>query len=415
MKKLFNFSNQIEKAYDNALRQCKRQFEIIDKIKEYNEQKMLKAFQNASVTLSSLSGSNGYGYDDSGRDKLDSIYAYMFNAEDALVRHNFVSGTHTLSVMLFGLLRPDDELLIVTGRPYDTIQPVLGIAGKKGRGSLIDFGVKISEVDLKDYDVDYDNLITYLVKKPKYIYIQRSCGYSLRHSLTNFDIKKIADLVRKYSPESIIILDNCYGEFIEFDSPLDYGVDIMAGSLIKNAGGAIAQTGGYIAGRKDLVELCSYRLTTVGTGKEIGCTLDTLRDMFFGAYFAPSVSNEAMKTAVFASSLFDFLGYEVYPKYNDSRGDIIQKISFANKDKLIKFCQGIQKGSFVDSNATPVPAPMPGYDSDIIMAAGAFTLGSSIELSADAPLREPYTVFLQGGLSFNSAKIGIMMAAENII
>ncbi len=415
MENLFGFDNEVLELADKALKLCEDSFKKIEKIQEYNQQKMLKAFQYAGVSESHFAGSTGYGYDDRGRDILDKVYAYVFDAQDALVRHNFVSGTHTLAVALFGMLRPGDEMVSVTGTPYDTIQGTIGINSDYS-GSLKDFGVKYSEVPLKsDGKVDLEAIKEVAKRNPKMIYIQRSRGYSVRDTLLCKDIKAICDTVRSVSKESIIMLDNCYGEFVECDEPLSNGVDIMAGSLIKNAGGGIAPTGGYIAGRADLVEMCSYRLTTPGTGKEIGCTLSVLREMFMGAFHAPQVTGEALKTAVFTAALFELLGYEVSPRYNENRGDIIELVKLNNSENLIAFCKGIQKGSPVDSFVTPYPSDMPGYDSQVIMAAGAFTLGSSIELSADAPLREPYAVWMQGGLNFSSGKIGIMLAAQEVI
>lgn len=415
MKNLYGFTDELIKLSEEALLMCKDSFEKIEKIQEYNQQKMLKAFQLAGVSESHFAGSTGYGYDDRGRDVLDKVYAYVFDAQDALVRHNFVSGTHTLAVALFGMLRPGDEMICVTGTPYDTIQGTIGINSDYS-GSLKDFGIKYSEVALKDDGtVDLDAIKEAAKRQPKMIYIQRSRGYSLRDSLLCKDIKAICDAVREVSKDSIIMLDNCYGEFVECDEPLSNGVDIMAGSLIKNPGGGISPTGGYIAGRADLVEMCSYRLTTPGTGKEVGCTLSVLREMFMGAFNAPQVTGEALKTAVFTAALFEILGYEVSPRYNDYRGDIIELVKLHNSENLNAFCKGIQKGSPVDSFVTPYPSDMPGYDSQVIMAAGAFTLGSSIELSADAPLREPYAVWMQGGLNFNSSKIGIMLAAQEVL
>lgn len=412
MNPIYEFDSKIQSAADRALDLCREQFALIESVKEYNQQKMLKAFQKYGVSASMFSGSTGYGFDDRGRDTLDKIYAYVFDAEDALARHNFMSGTHTLTVALFGMLRPGDEMICVTGTPYDTIQPVIGIS--ECSGSLQDFGVKYSEVALKaDGTVDIDGIKNVAsVKKPKMIYIQRSKGYSGRPSLRYSEIKAICDAVRAASPDSIIMLDNCYGEFTEYESPINAGVDIMAGSMIKNAGGGIAPTGGYIAGRADLIELCSYRLSSPGTGRELGCTLGILREMYMGAFHAPSVTAEALKTAVFASALFEILGYDVEPKYNIRRGDIIDVITLGSPEKMCAFCRGIQAGSPIDSFASPVPSPMPGYDSDVIMAAGAFTLGSSIEMSADGPLREPYAVYLQGGLSFATAKVSVMLAAQ---
>ncbi len=412
----FDIDKKVRAASQKAMELCREKFQEIEDIQEYNQQKMIKAFQNAGVRESHLNGTTGYGYGDAGRDALDRVYAYAFDADDALVRHNFVSGTHALTVGLFGILRPGDTMLCVTGMPYDTIRSAIGIEGDYS-GSLKDFGIKFEMLDLKtDGTVDYDSVEKRIdCEKPKMIYIQRSRGYSIRPSLTWREIKKICDISKKKSPNSIIMLDNCYGEFIDKTEPLNVGVDIMAGSLIKNPGGGIAPTGGYIAGKKSLVEMCAYRLTTPGTGKEIGATLNANRELFMGAYHAPHITGEALKTAVFSAALFEILGYETTPKYNEKRGDIIQLIMLGNAEKLCSFCTGIQSGSAVDSFVYPEPSDMPGYESKVIMAAGAFTLGSSIELSADAPLREPYAVWMQGGLNFHSGKLGVMLAADKII
>ena len=414
MKSLFEIDEKILAAADRAMGMCGERFGEIERVRDYNQQKMLKAFQEYSVSESMFAGSTGYGFNDRGRDTLDKIYAYAFDAEDALARQHFMSGTHTLTVALFGVLRPGDELLCVTGAPYDTLQPVIGITPCSG--SLMDFGVKYSEVGLlEDGSVDLDGIQRAVAEKqPRMVYIQRSKGYVNRPSLRNEEIRRICGVVKPLSPDTIIMLDNCYGEFTEYESPISAGVDLMAGSMIKNAGGGIAPTGGYIAGRSELVELCSYRLTSPGTGRELGCTLGTLREMYLGAFHAPSATAEALKTAVFASALFEVLGYDVEPSYQKKRGDIIDVITLGDPEKLCAFCRGIQSGSPIDSFVTPQPSPMPGYDSKVIMAAGAFTLGSSIEISADGPLREPYSVYLQGGISFAAAKISVMLAAQEV-
>lgn len=412
----FEIDERVRTAADEAMKLCAAQLEEIEAVQEYHQIKMIKAFQQAGVRESYFSGSTGYGYDDFGRDALDRVYAFAFDAEDALVRHNFVSGTHALTVALFGVLRPGDVMLSVTGMPYDTIRSAIGIEGDYP-GSLKDFDIRFEMTELMtDGTPDYDKIKDDIAKKkPKMVYIQRSRGYSLRPTLTYREIKKICEIAKAESPESIIMLDNCYGEFTERVEPLTVGVDLMAGSLIKNPGGGIAPTGGYIAGKAELVEMCAYRLTTPGTGKEIGATLNTSRELFMGAYHAPHVTGEALKTAVFAAALFELLGFETSPKHNENRADIIQLIMLGNEDNLERFCGGIQSGSAVDSFVQPVPSDMPGYESKVIMAAGAFTLGSSIELSADAPLREPYAVWMQGGLNFHAGKLGVMLAASKIL
>ena len=387
----------------------------IEEIQRYNQQKMLAAFSHAGVSESHFVPSTGYGYGDRGRDVLDEVYAYALGAEDALVRHNFVSGTHTLTVALFGLLRPGDKMLCVTGTPYDTIHGVIGIGGG-GSGSLKEFGISYEQVELKeDGTADMDAIKRTVSDRYRMIYIQRSRGYSLRPSLSVQAIAEITDICKKYAPNSIVMVDNCYGEFVEKEEPVCFGADIMAGSLIKNPGGGIAPTGGYIAGKKEYVEMCAYRLTTPGTGRKIGCTLGHNRELFMGAFHAPHVVGEALKTAIYAAELFISLGYEVTPGPQEARADIIQAIMLCQREALISFCRGIQKGAPVDSFAVPQPDSMPGYDSEVIMAAGAFTLGASIELSADAPLREPYAVWLQGGLNYHSGQMGVLLAANQML
>ncbi len=412
----FKISDKLLELDSIARSDVAERFKEIDEITEHNQLKMLSAFINNNVSESHFAASTGYGYGDAGRETLDKVYAEVMGAESALVRHNFVSGTHTLTVALFGVLRPGDTMLCVTGKPYDTLLGVIGHENKVS-GSLVDFGVNYEEIDLKpDGTVDLDELERRL-KSNKYrmVYIQRSRGYSLRPSLLVEDIEKIAALTKSISPESIVMVDNCYGEFAQKTEPSQHGADLIAGSLIKNPGGGIAPTGGYIAGRADLVEMCSYRLTVPGVGSEVGATLGHNRELFMGIYNSPHVTGEAMKTAVYSARLLSLMGYEVTPRFDEPRGDIIQSAVLGTSERLIEFCRGLQTGSPVDAFVRPDPWAMPGYDCDIIMAAGAFTLGSSIELSGDAPLREPYAVWLQGGLNFHSARIGVLLASDKIL
>ncbi len=411
----YDISPEVIKLSDEAMRLCRPYLERTDEITEYNQHKMLRAFQNARVSESLFAASTGYGYGDRGRDALDQVFAEVLDTEDALVRHNFVSGTHTLTVALFGVLRPGDTMISVTGLPYDTLQGVIGI-GKPSSGSLREFGIDYEQIDLLENGrVDKEAMKRLIKPDTKMVYIQRSRGYSLRPTLTAPELREIADLAHSLAPSCIVMLDNCYGEFVETEAPGSLGIDLMAGSLIKNPGGGIAPTGGYIAGKKELVEQCSYRLTTPGTGKEIGCTLGNNRELFMGAFSAPHVTGEALKTAIFTSALFELMGFGVTPRYDETRGDIIQAILLENEQRLISFCQGIQQASPIDSFVTPEPWDMPGYDSKVIMAAGAFTLGSSIELSADAPLRPPYAVWMQGSLNFHTGKLASQLSASRIL
>ena len=407
----FEFSDRIITASDEAAAKAKSKFEELERTGEYNQQKVLSAFINNKVSEADFAVTTGYGYGDRGREKLDRIYAEVFGAEDAIVRHSFTCGTHTLAVALYGILRPGDTMLCVTG--YDTIHNVIGLTGEN-MGSLKEFGVKYAQVDLgPDGLPDMQAIKEALAAKPRMVYIQRSRGYSLRPSLSVDCIGEIADLVHSEC-DAVVMVDNCYGEFVEKTEPTQAGADIVAGSLIKNAGGAIARTGGYIAGRADLVELCSYRATTPGLGREVGCTLGENRNMFMGLFNAPNVVTQALKTAVFAAAMFENFGFEVTPRSDESRHDIIQAICLENAERLCEFCKGIQSGAPVDSFVVPEPWEMPGYDSKVIMAAGAFTMGASIELSADAPLREPYAVWMQGGITFPTGKTAVMLAAENL-
>lgn len=408
----FEFSPELVELSEKAMEMCRPQFAELDRMADFNGQRVLKAFIDNKISDIHMKGTNGYGYGDDGRDKLDAVFAQILGAEDALVRHNFVNGTHALTTALFGILRPDDLLLSVTGEPYDTMQ---GVISGEGTGSLRDFGVRFAKVDLlPDGTPDYDG-IRKAAGDCRMAYIQRSRGYSLRPSLDVDTIGKICEAVRSVNKDCVIFTDNCYGELVEEREPLAVGADLIAGSLIKNLGGGIAETGGYIAGRADLVELCAFRLTTPGTGKEVGASLNQLRGMFLGIFHAPEAVCAALKTAVFAAALFQLMGYEAFPKYDEKRTDIIEALKLGGEKQLIAFCQGIQEGSPVDSFASPEPWDMPGYDSKVIMAAGAFTMGASIELSADAPLREPFAVWLQGGLTFPTGKAGIMTAAQHML
>lgn len=412
----FKIDQGLQDCSYKALQKASESFKRIDDVTEYNQQKVLAAFVKNGVAESHFAASTGYGYNDRGRDTLEQVFADCVGAESSIFRHSFASGTHTLNVMLFGVLRPGDTMLCLTGRPYDTLIGVLGIDGHVD-GSLKDFGVNYEQVNLKSDGTPDMDAIEEKIKSKKYkvAYIQRSRGYSLRPSLSVDTIGKMTQFVKKLSPETLVLVDNCYGEFVEKREPLEVGADLIAGSLIKNPGGGIAPTGGYIAGRADLVEKCGYRLTAPGVGLEVGATLGHTRELFMGLFNAPHVVGEAVKTAVFTAALFETLGFEVTPTSDEPRADIIQTVKCGNSEALIAFCRGLQSGSPVDSFAAPEPGDMPGYDSQVIMAAGAFTLGASIELSADAPLREPFAVWMQGGLNFHSAKVGIMLAAQKML
>lgn len=415
MSDFFRIAPRIMQLAEQAEQIAAQKFAEIDANAAYNGEKVLAAFIKNRVSEPCFYGSTGYGYGDIGRETLDKVYAQVLDAEDALVRHTFVSGTHALSVALFGVLRPGDKLLAVTGKPYDTLEEVIGISGTPGNGSLMDYGVEYGEVPLTGGGLPDLDAIAQAVPGAKVAYIQRSRGYSLRPAYTVEQIEEIVQTVRRVSPDTIVMVDNCYGEFVQRREPTSVGADLIIGSLIKNAGGSIAKTGGYIAGRKDLVELCSYRLTCVGMGKEVGCTLHQNKEMFLGLFFAPDVVANALKTAAFAAELFRLMGFDSYPALSETRGDIITAIRFGTPELLTAFCQGVQKGAPVDAFVTPEPWDMPGYTSQVIMAAGAFTMGASIELSADAPMREPYAVWMQGGITYASGRIGILLAAQEML
>ena len=386
-------------------------FRRVEDISERNTLKVLEAMRRLKVSDAHFKTSTGYAYGDIGREKLDELFAAVFCAERALVRTQFVSGTHALATALFGVLRPGDELVSLTGAPYDTLQTVIGHT-RAAKGSLKEFGISYRELPLKGTTVDVEAIKHFITPKTKMALIQRSRGYSMREPLTCADIEQICAAVKAANPACVTFVDNCYGEFVETREPVEVGADLAAGSLIKNIGGGLAPTGGYIVGKRDLVELTSYRLTAPGMGDELGASLGTPRLLYQGLFMAPHVTAQALKGAIFAAGLFDKLGYKTRPLPNDIRGDIIQAIELGSADKLIRFCQAIQEFSPVDAFATPEPWDMPGYADKVIMAAGTFVQGASIELSADAPLREPYAVYLQGGLTFEHAAIGIMGAAQ---
>ena len=405
------FSEALESIKEKVLEKYQDQFQKIDRNAEINTLKVLDAMRKNRVSEAYFHTTSGYAYDDLGRQKLEELYAEVMGAERALVRSQFVSGTHALATVLFGILRPGDQLLSLTGTPYDTMQTVIGYKNPSS-GSLKEFGILYDELPLVDNCVDINSIPSAVKSSTKMVMIQRSRGYSTRKSLTIDDIKTICEIVKQRNPNCVCFIDNCYGEFVETLEPTQVGADIMAGSLIKNPGGGLALTGGYIAGKKDLVEAASYRLTAPGMGDELGASLANHRLFFQGFFLAPHVVAQALKGAVFAAGLFQELGYRVWPSPEAKRSDIIQAVELGTAEKLIAFCGGIQKYSPVDSYAAPEPWDMPGYADQVIMAAGTFVQGASIELSADGPMRPPFNVYLQGGLTFEHAKIGIMGAAQ---
>ena len=388
-------------------------FNEIDSISRHNHMKVLNAFQKYNVSDNYFGSTTGYGYNDYGRDNIEKIFAEVLDGEDAIVRSQFISGTHALTIALFAYLRPNDTLLSITGLPYDTLHEVIGIV--PNNSSLASFGVKYDQIDLVNDDFDYEKIKNYLENnKVKLIEIQRSKGYSTRKSLTIDKLEKVVSLIKSINKDVIIMVDNCYCEFVETKTPLTIGADIIVGSLIKNLGGGIAPNGAYIAGRTDLVELAGERLTCPGEGREVGPTLGINKSILQGLFMAPSVVASSLKTAVLTSKALEDLGYNVEPKYNDKRADIVQNIIFNDKEKLIKYVQGIQMGSPIDSSAIPMPWDMPGYEDQVIMAAGAFTQGSSIELSCDGPIRPPYIAYQQGGLTYEYGFLGIAKAIEEL-
>ena len=409
-------NKKIKEIITKAEKELKKEFEIIEENCEFNSEKVLTAFQKNEVSEIHFNQTTGYGYGDIGRDVIEKIYSDIFKTEDALVRGQFISASHALTVTLFGLLRPNDIMLSISGKPYDTLDSVIGIT--ENNSSLKSFGIKYEQIDLVKNDFDYEKIKQRLLKKElkiKLIEIKRSRGYALRESISLEKIEKVIKTIREIDNSVIIMIDNCYGELTNKIEPSELGADILVGSLIKNLGGGIAPNGAYVVGKHDLIELVSERLTLPGEGKEVGPSLGMNKKILQGLFMAPSVVANSLKTAVLTAKVMENLGYKVNPKSNEKRTDIVQTIEFGNQKDLINYVQGIQLGSPIDSNSLPVPDDMPGYDDQVIMAAGAFVQGSSIELSCDAPLREPYVAFQQGGLTYEYGKLGLMKAIERIL
>lgn len=405
---------KIENIVEKVDQQIQPTFKKIQKVALDNQKKVLDGFRKNNVTDYHFTPSTGYGYDDMGRETLEALYADVFKGEAALVRSQIISGTHAISTALLGVLRPDDELMYVTGQPYDTLLDIVGLTGN-GIGSLKEYNIGYQHIDLlENGGVDFDTVLERVSEKTKMIGIQRSRGYADRPSFTIDDIEKIIQTIKPHAPNAIFFVDNCYGEFVETREPLEVGADLIAGSLIKNPGGGIVKMGGYIVGREDLVEKCAYRLTSPGIGREAGATLYSLLEMYQGLFLAPHVVGEAVKGAVYTAALLEELGIESTPKWNDPRTDLIQMVALPSKEEMIRFAQVIQKYSPVDSNVTPIAAAMPGYEDQVIMAAGTFIQGASIELSADGPIRPPYLLYLQGGLTFEHVKLAVTAAVEEV-
>ena len=409
-------NNKVKEIITKAENELKEQFAIIDDICEYNSDKVLSAFQKHQVSEVHFNETTGYGYGGLGREVIEKIYADIFNTEDALVRGQFISASHALTVTLFGLLRPNDIMLSISGKPYDTLDSVIGLT--ENNSSLKSFGIKYEQIDLRDNDFDYEKIkerLSNTESKIKLVEIQRSRGYSLRESISLEKIEKVIKAIREIDSSVIIMIDNCYGELTNKIEPSNVGADILVGSLIKNLGGGIAPNGAYVVGKHDLIELVAERLTLPGEGREVGPSLGMNKKILQGLFMAPSVVSSSLKTAVLTAKVMENLGYKVSPKSTDIRTDIVQTIEFGNSKDLINYVQGIQIGSPIDSSSLPIPDDMPGYDDKVIMAAGAFVQGSSIELSCDAPLREPYVAFQQGGLTYEYGKLGLMKAVERIL
>ena len=408
------FSDKVIKLTEEAEAELEDIYKELDRKCNINSLKVLKAFKHNRVSSAHFNSTTGYGYDDLGRDTIEKIFAEVLGSEDALVRNQFISGSHALNVALFAYLRPGDLMLSITGLPYDTLHEVIGI--KENNSSLMSFGIKYDQLELINNDFDYEGIKKYLKKhKVKLIEIQRSKGYSTRKSLTIDKVEKVIKTIRSVDKEVIIMVDNCYCEFVNDKTPIEVGADVMVGSLIKNLGGGIAPNGAYIAGRKDLIDLAGERLTLPGEGREVGPTLGINKYILQGLFMAPSVVCSSLKTALLASKILDKLGYKVEPSWNEERADIVQNIIFGNEKDLVNYCQGIQLASPIDSYALPEPWNMPGYDDKVVMAAGAFTQGSSIELSCDGPIREPFIAYQQGGLTYGYGRLGVMNAIQRLI
>ncbi len=409
-------NNEVIKLFNDSEKKIKKEFDELDRLCDLNSMKVINAFKNNNVSEIHFNSTTGYGYNDIGRETIEKVFSEVLGAEDSLVRSQFISGSHALTVTLFALLRPGDTLLSITGKPYDTLDEVIGIV--ENNSSLKSFKINYQQIDLIEDDFDYKKIEKVLKEnKIKVIEIQRSKGYSTRKSITIDKLNKVIGFIKKIDKDVIVMIDNCYCEFVEEKSPLeiDNKADIIVGSLIKNLGGGLAPNGAYVSGKKELIDLVADRLTVPGEGREVGPTLGINKAFLQGLFMAPSVVCSSLKTAVLASYVLESLGYDVEPKYNDKRADIVQNIIFHNKEKLIKYCQGIQEGSPIDSNVKPIPWDMPGYTDQVIMAAGAFTQGSSIEMSCDGPIREPFIAYQQGGLTYNYGKIAVMYGVSKII
>lgn len=413
LKEKYNISDEIIEKYKSVSSSIEGEINKIKEISFINQMKVLDSMQKNKLSDIHLNATTGYGYNDIGRDVIEKIYADIFNAEDALVRTQIVSGTHAISIALFAILRPGDELLSINGKPYDTLDEVIGIS--ENVNSLKSFGIKYSQIELENDRYDNNKIKEYLSKnKVKLVIMQRSKGYAWRKSFNIDEIGEVIKIIKDISPNTIVMVDNCYGEFVETEEPTDVGADLVVGSLIKNIGGGLANTGGYIVGKKELIDMCSQRYSAPGIGKECGATIGQNRNILQGIFMAPHIVGEAIKTAIFSSKMFEELGYESMPKYNEKRTDIVQALKFNDKNKLIKFCQGIQRYSPIDSSAIPEPWEMPGYTDQVIMAAGTFVQGATLEMSADAPIRQPYIAYIQGSLTYESGCICIIRTINDL-